>query len=112
MIINNHISTNQNDLKTLIPSMNKMKELLRLPKKLLADKGYSSADNYSFCEENEIDAYIPTFQKPKDLSGYVYNKDNNNYTDKEGKVYRFKQNMVKKKDKKEMSSGPREQSSL
>ncbi|BFT94757.1 IS1182-like element ISMac1 family transposase [Minisyncoccus archaeophilus] len=111
IIINSYISTDQNDLKTLIPSMNKMKELLRLPKKLLADKGYSSADNYSFCEENEIDAYIPAFQKPKDLSGYVYDKDNNTYTDKEGKVYRFKQNVVRKKDKKEISSGPRDQSS-
>jgi transposase len=91
IIINSYVSTDQNDLKALIPSVNKMKELLRLPQKLLADKGYSSTDNYSFCEENEIDTYIPAFKKPKDLSGYVYDKNNDIYTNKEGEIYHFKQ---------------------
>ena len=71
--------------------MQKLQSLLAWPKKLLADKGYSSEDNYSFCERNSIDAYIPIYSRQVDISDYVFNEAKNEYADAEGHIYHFKQ---------------------
>ena len=76
------------------------------PKYLLADKGYSSEDNFAFCEQEGIDAYIPIHKEPLDLSIYTYNKTQDTYTHKDGRVFMFKQRMraCKKKGEQEPKS--------
>jgi hypothetical protein len=48
--------------------------------KLLADTGYSSGEALKYCEENNIDAYIPNFGRYKpERDGFVYNKGLDRY---------------------------------
>jgi len=85
------------DQATLIPTIEKFKNLHgTAPKHLLADKGYSSEDNYAFCEKSGIDAYIPNHSEPTDLSRYTYDKKKDTYTDSRGCIYVFKQHMEKR----------------
>lgn len=91
IILSNSIFNGPSDTNTLIPSLQKLQSLFVLPKRLLADKGYSSEDNYSFCEQNDIDAYIPVYSKQVDISDYSYDEAKDEYTDKQGHVYHFKQ---------------------
>jgi len=54
----------------------------RTPNILLADKGYASSNNYSFCEKNGINAYILVHSESVDISQYIYDKEKDTYTDK------------------------------
>ena len=91
IILSNSLFNGSSDTNTLIPSLQKLQSIFVLPKKLLADKGYSSEDNYSFCEQNAIDAYIPVYSQQVDISDYAYDEVKDEYTDAKGRVYRFKQ---------------------
>lgn len=91
IILSSSIFNNSSDRGTLIPSIQKLKRSLVVPKIILADKGYSSENNYSFCEENNIDAYIPPQFEQVNLSDYTYNEKQDTYTDSQGKVFHFKQ---------------------
>ncbi len=96
-VLSNSIFNTSADQGTLLGSLEQFKALHSdTPDKLLADKGYSSEDNYSFCERNQIDAYIPIYKPGTDLSGYIYHPATDTYTDKRGRIYRFKQRMEKK----------------
>jgi transposase len=100
VILTSSIGNGSADQNTLIPTLSKLqKEQCKLPNKVLADKGYSTADNYSYCEKKGIDAYIPIHLNQVDLSDYSYNKKDNVYQDKQRRKYRFKQ-FMKKIDKK------------
>lgn len=80
------------DQGTLVLSVQKLQSVHQTtPHILLADKGYSGEQNYAFCEQNSIDAYIPPNYQQVDLSRYVYNQSDDTYTDQEGRVYVFKQ---------------------
>jgi len=47
---------------------------------ITADAGYSSGEALAFCEQNNIDAYIPNFgQYKSEREGFEYNKENNYY---------------------------------
>ncbi len=50
---------NPTDTLTLIPFMNGFKKSYKqLPEKLCADSGYGSEENYTYLEQQEIDAYV------------------------------------------------------
>jgi len=71
-ILSSSIFNSSADQGTLNPSLSQfMLTYGQTPEKLLADKGYSSEDNYAFCEQNNIDAYIPIYNPGTDLSGYT-----------------------------------------
>lgn len=91
IILSNSIFNSPSDTNILIPSLQKLQRLFALPKRLLADKGYSSEDNYSFCEQNSVDAYIPIYSEQVDISDYSYDEAKDEYADKQGRIYRFKQ---------------------
>jgi len=99
VILNNSIFNSSADQKTLIPSLEKLQNAFSGPKILLADKGYSSEDNYEFCKLNNIDAYIPAQSEQTDLTNYVYDKERDIYTDRQGLIYYFKQHMKRRGDK-------------
>jgi transposase len=47
---------------------------------VLADAGYSSGESLQYCEDNEIDAWIPNFGQYKpDREGFIYNSDKDQY---------------------------------
>jgi len=96
-ILSNYINNSSADQNALTPTLEKLKTTLNVsPKRLLADKGYSSSNNYSFCEKNSINAYIPIHYENVDIDKYVYNKKNDTYTNQD-KVFFFKQHMKIKK---------------
>lgn len=99
LILNNSIFNSSSDQNTLIPSLEKLQGSLTKPKILLADKGYSSEDNYLFCEQNNINAYIPPQSEQTDLTNYVYDEKKDIYTDRQGVVYYFKQHAKRRGDK-------------
>lgn len=100
VILSSLIGNNSADQNTLIPTLEKLqKEQNRIPDTILADKGYSTADNYSYCEKNIMDAYIPVHYNKVNLKDYSYIKKDNIYQDKKRRKYRFKQ-FMKKIDKK------------
>lgn len=99
LILNNSIFNSSSDQNTLIPSLEKLQGSLTKPKILLADKGYSSEDNYLFCEKNNINAYIPPQSEQTDLINYVYDEKKDIYTDRKGVVYYFKQHAKRRGDK-------------
>lgn len=96
-VLSGSIFNSSADQDTLQASLEQFQALYdKTPDKLLADKGYSSEDNYSFCLQNNIDAYIPIYNPGTDLSGYTYHPVTDTYTDKRGRIYYFKQRMEKK----------------
>lgn len=100
IILASAISTSSADQAALIPAVQKLKDSTgKTPKRLLADKGYSSEDNYAFCEKSGIDAYIPNHQEPVDLSRYAYDQKNDTYTDTRGRLYVFKSHMGRRDGK-------------
>ena len=90
------VDSSSSDIKTLIPTL---KLLPHKPKILLADTGYASSQNYEYCNEESINAFIPPYQQ-LDLSKYTYNTKDDTYTDSKGRVYIFKQNMKLRPGKK------------
>jgi hypothetical protein len=93
VILSSSIFNNSADQGTFIDTVTKLQKTQQTPKKILADKGYSSASNYSFCEKNNIDAYIPIHLSKVDISSYTYDKKTNSYKDQQGRKYHFKQFM-------------------
>lgn len=61
------------------------------PKKVLADKGYASEENYDYMEKQEIDGYVPHPKLQQDTEGWKYSEKNDEYTDADGNIYAFKQ---------------------
>ncbi len=100
IILSNSIFSSSADQATLVPTLRKCKDMhSQMPKRLLADKGYSSEDNYAFCETADINAFIPNYSEPADLSGFRYDKKRDTYTDERGRVYVFKQHMQRRDGK-------------
>lgn len=71
----------RNDQKTLISFMDEFKELYkRHPKVIVADAGYGSYDNYFYCAQNNIEAYIKytmyNKEKEKKYQNNRFNKNN------------------------------------
>lgn len=94
LVLASHVGDCSADQPLLIPTVRTFKDTHGvLPKRLLADKGYSSEANCRFCEEEGIIAYIPVHQEPTDLSKYAYDKAREEYTDALGRKYAFKQNV-------------------
>ncbi len=99
-ILANHVATMAADQPLLIPSLQAFQALHQAtPVHLLADKGYSSEDNFAFCEHTGIDAYIPIHQDLLDLSVYTHNEDQNIYTHQDGRVFTFTQHLKKRRKK-------------
>jgi hypothetical protein len=96
IILSSSLFTTSADQGTLMPSVRKLQKTHQTPEIVLADKGYSSEDNYAFCEQAGIDAYIPPYAEPADLSGFRYNKQKDTYTDGDGRVYCFKHHMQRR----------------
>lgn len=94
IILTNYINNSSADQSTLVPTLKKLIDDYKyIPKRLLADKGYSTTNNYSFCEDNNINAYIPIYRESIDITKYSYDKKNNTYTDQNGHIFSFKQHM-------------------
>ncbi|OGL75176.1 hypothetical protein A3E96_02375 [Candidatus Uhrbacteria bacterium RIFCSPHIGHO2_12_FULL_46_13] len=91
VILSSSLFNTSADQATLIPSVHKLQQEHRAPQRLLADKGYSTEDNYTFCEQERIDAYIPIAQEQVVLDDYTYDAENDTYTHRDGRVYTFKQ---------------------
>lgn len=93
-IVSTYLSNNACDVNELIPSLKKIKkQYKKIPKLVVADKGYASTDNYRYLKKNKLDWYILPHTDPVDLSQYYYNKSTDTYKNKEGKVFVFKQNV-------------------
>ena len=93
IILWNYVAWKPGDLDTLIPTLSKIKKKFKkLPKQILADKGYASEANYIFLEENNIDSYIPHPEQTKvDISEYIYDSKNDSYQDTQGNIFILKQ---------------------
>jgi hypothetical protein len=92
IVLTSFVSNNSADQHTLVPSVQKLEALHnKIPKRLLADKGYSTEVNYTFCEERGVDAYIPVSKQQIRLADYTHDQELNTYTDNEGRVFVFKQ---------------------
>lgn len=97
VILSGAIFTSSADQATLIPTVQKFRDSIgKTPKRLLADKGYSSEDNYEFCEKSGINAYIPNYSEPTDLSRYVYDAKRDVWRDSRGHIYSFKSHMERR----------------
>jgi hypothetical protein len=100
-VLTNYIATTSADQPLLIPSLQAFERLHGTnPTYLLADKGYSSEDNFAFCEQADVDAYIPIHKKLLDLTPYTYDQRADTYIHKDGRVFTFRQ-LLKKRKKKE-----------
>ena len=68
IILSTTISHSSSDQATVVETVGKLTKNNKKPKILLADKGYSSEENYEYCEKEEIDAYIPIHTEQVDMS--------------------------------------------
>jgi len=93
IILTSSISNNSADAHSFIETVEKLIQLHQTPKKILADKGYSSEKNYEYCEKKKIDAYIPTHTEAIDISQYLYDSQKDTYINKKGESFFFKQYM-------------------
>lgn len=83
-IVNFSVHNNAGDSGLFKPHMEKFKEFTGLvPGAVIGDSAYGSEENYSYCEENNIDAYLKynTFHKEKE------SKYKNDISKKENMVY-------------------------
>jgi transposase len=92
------------DVKSLQPMIQESeKNTGEKVKTVKADAGYFSTDNLNFCDDNQIDAYIPDEMKsveerqerknevPKhDRRNFQYNQEKNEFICPEGKALKFK----------------------
>lgn len=96
-VLSHYTSAMSADQPLLIPSLQQFQELhATLPDGLLADKGYSSEDNFAFCEHVGVDAYIPVHKEPIDLTSYTYDQTTDTYVHEDGRMFYLKQRMKKK----------------
>jgi transposase len=97
-ILSSRVPNTAEDSGELIPSLEKLYQQYNIfPKAQLADAGYASEENYSYLEKYTIPSYIPHQEKIR-LTEYMYNNEENSYTDNKWKVYIFKQNVGKKEE--------------
>lgn len=94
-----HYSVHHNptDTLTLIPHLEGFKESYgELPKKLTADAGYGSQENYEYLASEEVEAFVPynTFHsdeakgpEPFDASHWPYDPEADTYVCPAGKVF-------------------------
>lgn len=81
MISGIYLSQSRHDGADFIPTLEKYKEMYNeLPKKVCADAGYGSFENYRYLEENNIENYVKHFTWEGNVSGrypsqYRINKD-------------------------------------
>jgi len=100
-VLSSFITNTGADQNLLIPTLQAFQRIHKtMPRYLLADKGYSSEDNFVYCEQEGINAYIPIHKDPIDLTQYLYDSKNNTYTDTIGCVFRFKQHVGSKGQRK------------
>lgn len=75
------VMQDRSDQKTLIPLLERFKKLYqRYPKVVVADAGYGSYDNYLYCLEHQMEAYIKYImyskEKEKKFQKNIYHKKN------------------------------------
>ena len=69
-IVSYYVSQDRSDLHTFIPAMTKFHAMYdRYPKCVTADSGYGDLQNYQFCENNGIEAYIKYQQWAGEANG-------------------------------------------
>ena len=94
IILASHVSSNPADYNELVPTLEKLKNTKhQIPKRLLADTGYFSEENFTFLEREKIDAYIPpqTPEKEETMESLVYSQGEDIYLDTNGNVFEFYQ---------------------
>lgn len=70
----------QNMSEILQQTINNLKQHHITIQEITADAGYSSGESLAFCEQNNIDAYIPNFgQYKSEREGFEYNQELNQY---------------------------------
>lgn len=91
-IVWNYVSNNANDLKELIPTLEKVKENTKDINKVRADTWYATTENYKYLKKEWIDGYIPPPKKQSvNIEDYKYNKKENTYESEDWLIYKFKQ---------------------
>ena len=93
------IHPSPNDLPTFKEHMEKVKNTLnRLPKRVIADSGYGSEENYNYCDENQVEKYIKfsmfhreqkrKYQKdPYNKDNWPYNAEEDTFLCPQGKTF-------------------------
>lgn len=70
----------QNLREILSQNIENLKQNEITPDEITTDTGYSSGEALAYCEENNIDAYIPNFGQYKaEREGFQYNKEQDRY---------------------------------
>ncbi len=58
-VVSYYVSQDRTDIYTFIPTLNRFHEMYGCyPKRITADAGYGCKDNYKFCRDNNIEAFI------------------------------------------------------
>lgn len=94
IILTSHISSNPADYNELVPTLEKFENTIhQMPKRLLADTGYFSEENFTFLEREKIDAYIPPQapEKEETTENIVHSESEDTYLDADGNVFKFYQ---------------------
>lgn len=97
-VISTRVPNTANDTQELIPSLEKMqKQYWILPKNIGADAGYWTEESYKYAEKNNIKTYIPHVKINQNRENFIYNKEEDNYKDKEWNIYKFESYVYKEK---------------
>jgi transposase len=97
-ILTTIVPNSASDIEELVPILNKFYEKFNcFPENQLADTWYASEKNYQFLQDNNIIWYIPHQKLQINIKDYTFHKINNTFEDKEWNIYKFKQNVWKKK---------------
>lgn len=58
-VVSYYVSQDRSDMHTFIPSLNRFRDMYgKYPDRITADSGYGCLENYQFCKNNNIEAYI------------------------------------------------------
>jgi transposase len=97
-ILTTTVPNSAGDIDELVPILNKFhKKYNCFPKDQNADMWYASEQNYQFLKDNNINSYIPHQKLQLDINDYVYHQESNTFEDRDWNIYKFKQNIGKKK---------------
>src|SRR5436190_3158959 len=109
IIVGAYVSTSASDKAQLLPLIEQVQENTKeKTTEALADRGYSSYDNYEKLEEQNITAYIPdqgehlqaTRSADKfDRSNFIYDQEHDKYISPQGKELHFERIYEHKKKK-------------
>jgi hypothetical protein len=112
-IIATTLNNAASDINELIPVLKSIKkDFGKIPKKVLADKGYASEESYDYLQNQGIDGYIPHPKLGQDLEGWKYSEKKDKYTDIDGNIYIFKQHMFAKNPGERKRGRPRKNESI